>query len=107
MVGLTRFAAEPRQIFTRGVIPGDLDHGHPRVSPAVVVWLVLAATGHHARIPLRKSQTELDGLAHPFVTEVAERTGESCSIALLDETDVVSIAHTPSPVHKVGFTFRP
>jgi IclR family transcriptional regulator, pca regulon regulatory protein len=53
------------------------------------------------------SQTGLDGLAQPFVTEVARRTGESCLIALLDETDVVSIAHTPSPVHKVGFTLRP
>jgi IclR family pca regulon transcriptional regulator len=53
------------------------------------------------------SQAGLDGLAQPFVKEVAERTGESCSIALLDDTDVVSVAHTPSPVHKVGFTFRP
>lgn len=53
------------------------------------------------------SQTGLDGIAQPFVTEVAQRTGESCSVAILDETDVVSVVHTPSPTHKIGFTLRP
>jgi IclR family pca regulon transcriptional regulator len=53
------------------------------------------------------SQTGLDGIAQPFVDEVAQRTGESCSVAILDEIEVVSVVHTPSPVHKVGFTFRP
>ena len=53
------------------------------------------------------SQTGLDGLAQPFVTKVAQHTGESCSVAVLDGTEVVSIAHTPSPIHKVGFTLRP
>ncbi len=53
------------------------------------------------------SQTGLDGLAQPFVAEVARRTGESCSVSVLDETDVVSVAHAPSPVHKLGFAFRP
>jgi IclR family pca regulon transcriptional regulator len=53
------------------------------------------------------SQTGLDGIAQPFITEVAQSTGESCSIALLDDTEVVSIAHTPSPMHKIGFTLRP
>ena len=41
------------------------------------------------------------------IAEVAQRTGESCSVALLDETEVVSITHTASPAHKVGFTLRP
>lgn len=76
---------------------------------------LVAETQRHYRLTPRVlrlgysflSQTGLDGLAQPFVTEVAERTGESCSIALLDETEVMSVAHTPSPVHKVGFTFRP
>jgi len=53
------------------------------------------------------SQTGLDGIAQSFVTEVAHRTGESCSVAILDETEVVSLAHTPSPTHKIGFTLRP
>jgi IclR family transcriptional regulator, pca regulon regulatory protein len=53
------------------------------------------------------SQTGLDGIVQPFVAEVAQRTGESSSVSVLDETDVVSIAHAPSPVHKVGFAFRP
>ena len=52
------------------------------------------------------SQTGLDGIAQPFVTEVAQRTGESCSVALLDDIEVVSVVHTPSPAHKVGFTLR-
>ena len=53
------------------------------------------------------SQTGLDGIAQSFVTEVAQRTGESCSVAILDETEVVSLVHTPSPAHKIGFTLRP
>jgi IclR family transcriptional regulator, pca regulon regulatory protein len=53
------------------------------------------------------SQTGLDGIVQPFVSEVAQRTGESCSVALLDDTEVVSIVHTPSPAHKIGFTLRP
>lgn len=53
------------------------------------------------------SQTGLDGIAQSFVTEVAHRTGESCSVAILDETEVVSLVHTPSPTHKIGFTLRP
>jgi len=53
------------------------------------------------------SQTGLDGIAQSFVTEVAHRTGESCSVAILDETEVVSVVHTPSPTHKIGFTLRP
>jgi IclR family pca regulon transcriptional regulator len=53
------------------------------------------------------SQTGLDGIAQSFVTEVAQRSGESCSVAILDETEVVSVVHTPSPTHKIGFTLRP
>ena len=53
------------------------------------------------------SQTGLDGIAQPFVTEVARCTGESCSAAILDEVEVVSVVHTPSPIHKIGFTLRP
>jgi len=53
------------------------------------------------------SQTGIDGITQPFVAEVAQRTGESCSVAILDETEVVSVVHTPSPVHKMGFTLRP
>jgi IclR family pca regulon transcriptional regulator len=53
------------------------------------------------------SQTGLDGIVRSFVTEVAQRTGESCSVAILDETEVVSVVHTPSPTHKIGFTLRP
>ena len=53
------------------------------------------------------SRTGVDGIAQSFVAEVADRTGESCSVAILDETEVVSVVHTPSPAHKVGFTLRP
>lgn len=76
---------------------------------------LVAETQRHYRLTPRVlrlgysflSQTGLDGLAQPFVAEVTQRTGESCSVALLDETEVVSITHTASPVHKVGFTLRP
>jgi len=53
------------------------------------------------------AQTGLDGLAQAFVAEMAQRTGESCSVSVLDEAEVVSVAHAPSPVHKLGFAFRP
>jgi IclR family pca regulon transcriptional regulator len=53
------------------------------------------------------AQSGLDGIVQQFVSQVAQDTGESCSVAVLNGTEVVSIAHTPSPTHKIGFTLRP
>lgn len=53
------------------------------------------------------SQLGLDGRLQPLIDKVAERLGESCAVTILDGTDVVGIAQTPSPRFRMAFSFKP
>ncbi len=52
------------------------------------------------------AQSGFDSLIQPFVAEVSQRIGESASVSVLDGIETVSVAHTPSPLHKMGFLMR-
>ena len=52
------------------------------------------------------SQSGMDGRLQPFVEAVAARTGESCSVSVLDGLETVGVAHAPS-IHKMGFLLKP
>ncbi|MDB5606024.1 MAG: IclR family transcriptional regulator [Bradyrhizobium sp.] len=52
------------------------------------------------------SQSGMDGRLQPFVEAVAKKTGESCSVSILDGLETVSVAHAPS-IHKMGFLLKP
>ncbi|SDR53143.1 transcriptional regulator, IclR family [Rhizobiales bacterium GAS191] len=53
------------------------------------------------------SQCGMDGVLQPFVERVARQIGESCSVTILDGLETVSVAHAPSPIHKMGFLSTP
>lgn len=46
------------------------------------------------------SQSGLDDLVQPFLEPLALRIGEACSVSILDDVQVVSIAHVPSPLQR-------
>jgi IclR family pca regulon transcriptional regulator len=52
------------------------------------------------------SQSGMDGRLQPFVEAVTARTGESCSVSVLDGLQTVGVAHAPS-IHKMGFLLKP
>lgn len=48
----------------------------------------------------------LDVVLQPFLNELADQVGESCSVSVLDDTESVSVAHATSPTHRMGMILQ-
>ncbi len=52
------------------------------------------------------SQNGLDGLIRPFLAELTQKLGESCSLSVLDGVESVAVCHVTATIRKSGLLMR-